>query len=80
MLTSSRIDNNGENLAEAKKSIRGKIETFEMDVSKLADYENLKSKVVNDFGGTLVMSRTFQLDTWRVASVAGGIGSRDLSL
>lgn len=44
-------DNNISNLAAAKKSIKGKVETFEMDVSKLEDYEKLKAKIESDFDG-----------------------------
>ena len=45
-------DNNASNLSSAKSSLKGKIETFEMDVSKVEDFEKLKSKVEKEFGGT----------------------------
>lgn len=44
-------DNNSSNLAAAKKSIKGKVETFEMDVTKIEDYEKLKAKIESDFDG-----------------------------
>lgn len=44
-------DNNGSNLSSAKKSIKGQVETVEMDVSKIEDFEKLKSKIEKDFGG-----------------------------
>ena len=44
-------DNNGKNLAEAQKIINGKVETIEMDVSKIEDFEKLKSKIIKEFGG-----------------------------
>jgi NAD(P)-dependent dehydrogenase (short-subunit alcohol dehydrogenase family) len=46
-------DNNSSNLALAKSSIQGNVETVEMDVSKLEDFEKLKEKVTQDFGGML---------------------------
>lgn len=49
--TNAWTDNNGKNLAEAKSSLNGKIETIEMDVSKIEDFEKLKSKIVKEFGG-----------------------------
>jgi len=45
------VDNNARNLAEVKSSIEGKIETVEMDVTKIEDFEKLKSKIIKDFGG-----------------------------
>lgn len=36
------IDNNSSNLASAKESIKGKVETVDMDVSKVEDFEKLK--------------------------------------
>jgi hypothetical protein len=45
------IDNNSQNLAAAKTSIDGKVETIVMDVSKIEDYERLKDKIIKDFGG-----------------------------
>ena len=44
-------DINASNLAAAKKSIKGKVDTFVMDVSKLEDYEKLKAKIESDFEG-----------------------------
>ena len=45
------VDNNSSNLSSAKKAIRGSVETVEMDVSKIKDFENLKEKIVKDYGG-----------------------------
>jgi NAD(P)-dependent dehydrogenase (short-subunit alcohol dehydrogenase family) len=45
-------DNNAANLAAAKKSIKGNVETVEIDVSKVEEFEKLKGKVEKDFGGT----------------------------
>ena len=45
------VDNNSSNLSEAKSSLKGKIETVEMDVSKIEDWEKLKTKVTQEFGG-----------------------------
>jgi short-subunit dehydrogenase involved in D-alanine esterification of teichoic acids len=45
-------DNNSANLSSAKTSIKGKVETVEMDVSKIEDFEKLKTKVEKDFDGT----------------------------
>jgi short-subunit dehydrogenase involved in D-alanine esterification of teichoic acids len=44
-------DNNSANLSSAKSSIKGKVETVEMDVSKIEDFEKLKSKIEKDFDG-----------------------------
>jgi NAD(P)-dependent dehydrogenase (short-subunit alcohol dehydrogenase family) len=44
-------DNNSANLSAAKSSIKGKVETVEVDVSKISDFEKLKSKVEKDLGG-----------------------------
>lgn len=46
-------DNNASNLSSAKSAIKGKVETIEMDVSKVEDFEKLKAKVEKEFGGTL---------------------------
>jgi short-subunit dehydrogenase involved in D-alanine esterification of teichoic acids len=45
-------DNNGTNLSSAQSSIKGKVETVEMDVSKIEDFEKLKSKIEKDFDGS----------------------------
>lgn len=45
------VDINASNLAAAKNSVKGDVETFEMDVSKLEDYEKLKAKVDAEYGG-----------------------------
>jgi NAD(P)-dependent dehydrogenase (short-subunit alcohol dehydrogenase family) len=45
------VDNNSSNLAAAKKAIKGKVETVEMDVSKVEDFQKLKGKIEKDFGG-----------------------------
>lgn len=45
------IDNNASNLSSAKAAIKGQVETVEMDVSKLSDYEALKAKVEKDYNG-----------------------------
>ncbi|KAH8601368.1 hypothetical protein B0O99DRAFT_589417 [Bisporella sp. PMI_857] len=47
------VDNNSQNLAAAKTSIDGKVETIVMDVSKIEDYERLKYKIIKDFGGKI---------------------------
>jgi hypothetical protein len=44
-------DNNSSNLSSAKSAIKGKVETVEMDVSKVEDFEKLKSKVEKEFNG-----------------------------
>jgi NAD(P)-dependent dehydrogenase (short-subunit alcohol dehydrogenase family) len=44
-------DNNSAHLSSAKSNIKGKVETIEMDVSKISDFEKLKAKVEKDFGG-----------------------------
>jgi short-subunit dehydrogenase involved in D-alanine esterification of teichoic acids len=44
-------DNNSENLSSAKKTINGKVEVFHMDVSKVEDFEKVKSLVEKDFNG-----------------------------
>lgn len=36
------VDNNASNLAEAKKAVKGSLETVEMDVGKVEDFEKLK--------------------------------------
>ncbi len=46
-------DNNSAHLASAKASIKGKVETMEVDVSKISDFEKLKAKVEKDSGGIL---------------------------
>lgn len=45
-------DNNASNLTSAKGAVNGKVETVEMDVSKVEDFEKLKGKVEKDFNGT----------------------------
>jgi NAD(P)-dependent dehydrogenase (short-subunit alcohol dehydrogenase family) len=45
-------DNNSANLSSAKSAIKGKVETVEMDVGKVEDFEKLKGKVEKEFGGT----------------------------
>jgi short-subunit dehydrogenase involved in D-alanine esterification of teichoic acids len=45
-------DNNRSNLVSAKSAIKGKVETVEMDVSKVEDFGKLKDKVEKDFDGT----------------------------
>jgi NAD(P)-dependent dehydrogenase (short-subunit alcohol dehydrogenase family) len=49
------VDNNGSNLSSAKSSIRGDVATVEMDVSKVEDFEKLKSKVAKEFGGVFLL-------------------------
>ena len=49
-------DNNTSNLSSAKSAIKGKVETVEMDVSKVEDFEKLKSKVEKEFNGTITSS------------------------
>lgn len=44
-------DNNSANLSSAKSSIKGKVETVEIDVSQVSDFEKLKAKIEKDFGG-----------------------------
>ena len=44
-------DNNSSNLSSAKSAIEGKVETFEMDVSKVEDFERLKGMVEKDLDG-----------------------------
>lgn len=36
------VDNNNANLESAKKAIKGNVETVEMDVGKIEDFEKLK--------------------------------------
>jgi NAD(P)-dependent dehydrogenase (short-subunit alcohol dehydrogenase family) len=50
------VDNNGSNLSSAKSATNGTIDTVEMDVSKLEDYEELKSKISKEYGGVIVLS------------------------
>jgi short-subunit dehydrogenase involved in D-alanine esterification of teichoic acids len=45
-------DNNSANLSSAKSSIKGKVETVEVDVTKISEFEKLKSKIETDYGGT----------------------------
>jgi len=54
-------DNNSANLSSAKSSIKGKVETVEVDVSKVSDFEKLKAKVEKDFGGTYLSILNFPL-------------------
>ena len=49
------VDNNSYNLSSTKTALSssgstGKVETVEMDVSKISDWEELKTKVTKDFG------------------------------
>jgi NAD(P)-dependent dehydrogenase (short-subunit alcohol dehydrogenase family) len=44
-------DNNSANLSAAKSTIKGKIETVELDVSNVSDFEKLKAKLEKDFKG-----------------------------
>lgn len=60
-------DNNSENLKSAKEAIKGKgkVETVEMDVSKVEDFEKLKVLVEKGFDGMFLPSvdSIFQIDT-----------------
>lgn len=47
------IDNNNPNLSAAKSAINGKVTTVALDVSKIEEFEKLKEKVVNEFGGKI---------------------------
>jgi threonine dehydrogenase-like Zn-dependent dehydrogenase len=47
------VDNHPSNLASAKSSLKGNVDTVEMDVSKLDDFEKLRSKLMIDFGGAV---------------------------
>lgn len=47
------VDNHPSNLASAKSSLKGNVDTVEMDVSKLDDFEKLRSKLMIDFGGVV---------------------------
>ena len=47
-------DNNSTNLSSAKSAIDGNVETVEMDVSKVEDFEKLKQRIVKDFNGTFL--------------------------
>jgi NADPH:quinone reductase-like Zn-dependent oxidoreductase len=44
-------DNNNSNLSSAKSAIKGNVETVNMDVSRVEDFEKLKVQVEKDFGG-----------------------------
>jgi FlaA1/EpsC-like NDP-sugar epimerase len=44
-------DNNNSNLSSAKSAIKGNVETVNMDVSLVEDFEKLKVQVEKDFGG-----------------------------
>lgn len=44
-------DNNSVNLTAAKKTVTGEVEIFELDVSKVEDYEKLKEKIDSEFSG-----------------------------
>jgi uncharacterized protein with ACT and thioredoxin-like domain len=46
------IADNGTNLSLAQSSIKGKVETIEVDVSKIEDFEKLKSKIEKDLDGS----------------------------
>ena len=46
------IDNNSAFLSQAKSSVNAsKVETYEMDVSDLAQWQSVKQKVEQTFGG-----------------------------
>ena len=60
-------DNNSANLSSAKSSIKGKVETVEVDVSKVSDFEKLKAKVEKDFGGTYLSIILFPSDISEVS-------------
>ncbi|CZS97400.1 related to 20beta-hydroxysteroid dehydrogenase [Rhynchosporium agropyri] len=49
------VDNNASNLMEAKKAIKGNVETVEMDVARIEDFENLKacSKITESHNGNI---------------------------
>jgi NAD(P)-dependent dehydrogenase (short-subunit alcohol dehydrogenase family) len=60
-------DNNSANLSSAKSSIKGKVETVEVDVSRVSDFEKLKAKVEKDFGGTYLSIILFPSDMSEVS-------------
>ena len=68
------IDNDSSNLSSAKSSITGKVETVELDVSKIEEFEKLKSKVEKNYGGTfsypLPASSTNANDLEQVKSIS----------
>ncbi|KAL2069734.1 hypothetical protein VTL71DRAFT_14413 [Oculimacula yallundae] len=47
------VDNNASNLSDAKETINGDVETLEMDVSKIEDFEKLKNKITKDYSGKI---------------------------
>lgn len=44
------IDNNSSNLSSAKSSINGKVETIELDVSKVEEFEKVKVRIQGSAG------------------------------
>lgn len=49
------LDNNVSNLSSAKEALGEKVETYEIDVSKMEDWEKVK-KIVGDKYGMRIMS------------------------
>ncbi|KAG4440509.1 hypothetical protein IFR05_004044 [Cadophora sp. M221] len=47
------VDNHASNLKAAKESIKGSVETVEMDVGKVEDFEGLKTKITQSHGGAI---------------------------
>src|SRR4051812_40878464 len=45
------VDKNGDNLLAAKCGSRRTIDTVQMDVGKIEDFEKLKTKIVEEYGG-----------------------------
>ncbi|KAH6713662.1 short chain dehydrogenase/reductase [Leptodontidium sp. MPI-SDFR-AT-0119] len=47
------VDNNASNLKAAKESIKGSVETAEMDVGKVEDFEGLKTQITQSHNGAI---------------------------
>ncbi len=69
-------DNNSVNLAAAKSSIKGKVESVEMDVSKIEDFEKLKSKVEKDLDGSYLHLSFFNFEPGDLRGTADDIIDR----
>jgi NAD(P)-dependent dehydrogenase (short-subunit alcohol dehydrogenase family) len=76
------VDNNGSNLSSAKSAIKGDVDTVEMDVTKIEDFEKLKSKIAKDYGGVMTFLQTTNsmldhhqigMGRWAVLENPGGL-------
>lgn len=72
------VDNNGANLVSAKEAIVGRVTTVEIDVSKIEEFEKVKSVVSEKVGGEFDSDSCFGGLARLLKEVLGGDFYREL--